>query len=190
MKSRAIASSWVLIVGLVCSPGAHAETTTASAQPEAQPEDKLDEIIVTAERRSSDAQRAATSVAVRSGDDLKAQGRYSLQQILEDVPGVVYSNLNAASNSAGSDTQGTAVIIRGAVPNTAATGSTLSVVPTTAVYTDEVYEGIGGDYDIDRVEILRGPQGTLYGRSATGGVIATHTHNPVLGEWGADFTAE
>jgi outer membrane receptor protein involved in Fe transport len=190
MKSRRFALPLGLSVALACSLNAHAESTSGDSQPGAQPEEKLEEVIVTAERRTSEVQKAATSVAVRSGEDLRTRGRFSLQQILEDVPGVVYSNLNAAISTAGSDTQGTSVIIRGAVPNTAPTGSTLSVVPTTAVYTDDVYEGIGGDYDIDRVEILRGPQGTLYGRSATGGVVATHTRSPELGKWGADFTAE
>ena len=48
------------------------------------------------------------------------------------------------------------------------------------MYVDGVYEGVGSGYDIERVEVLRGPQGTLYGRSATTGVVAFHTRNPTL----------
>lgn len=190
MKSRHFALPLGLSAALACSLNAVAESTSPAPEPAGQSEEKLEEIIVTAERRVSDVQKAATSVAVRRGEELKTEGRYTLQQIVEDVPGVVFSNLNAtAFASGGTDTQGTSIIIRGAVPNTGGS-STISVVPTTAVYTDDIYEGIGGDYDIDRVEILRGPQGTLYGRSATGGVVATHTRNPELGQWDADFTAE
>jgi iron complex outermembrane receptor protein len=53
-----------------------------------------------------------------------------------------------------------------------------------------VYQGIGGDYDVNRVEVLRGPQGTLYGRSATGGVVAFHTNNPKLDEFEAAASVE
>ena len=55
---------------------------------------------------------------------------------------------------------------------------------------DDVYNGIGGGYDLDRVEVLRGPQGTLYGRSATAGVVAIHTHDPNTTRFSADGTAE
>jgi len=58
------------------------------------------------------------------------------------------------------------------------------------VYVDGVYEGIGSGYDIDRVEVLRGPQGTLYGRSATSGVVAFHTRNPTLGSYNGDAQVE
>lgn len=55
---------------------------------------------------------------------------------------------------------------------------------------DGVYSGIGGDYDIDRVEVVRGPQGTLYGRSATSGLVAITTRNPNLKDLGGSATLE
>jgi iron complex outermembrane receptor protein len=139
----------------------------------------LPSVVVSAERRPSEVQKTAASVSVRSGDDLLQQGKNSIRQILEDVPSVVVTE-NQGQFIGGSDTAGNNVTIRGLKSNSASAGSPLPTVPTTALYTDGIYEGIGGGYDIDRVEVLRGPQGTLYGRSATSGVVATYTKNPTL----------
>lgn len=188
-------SAYWLSVGTALSWGllAHAQTNTPNSTPQAATAsadgDQLEEIIVTAERRSADVQKTATSIAVRGGQDLKDEGRTSLEQILEDVAGVSTVAASLGPN-ASADNQGVGIIIRGATPNTAAAGSQISVVPTTAVYTDDIYEGLGSDFDIDHVEILRGPQGTLYGRSATGGVVATHTRDPELEKFGANVDLE
>jgi iron complex outermembrane receptor protein len=167
---------------------------SASDQPpkkSSSPQDSggLQEIVVTSERRPSGVQKTAAAVSVRSGDDLLQQGKTSIRQILEDVPAVVVTE-NTGPFIAGSDTAGNNVTIRGIKSNGSSAGSPLPAVPTTALYTDGVYEGIGGNYDLDRVEILRGPQGTLYGRSATSGVIAAYTKNPGFGGVEADATVE
>jgi iron complex outermembrane receptor protein len=88
--------------------------------------------------------------------------------------------------------QGNNITIRGVTPGVSAGGgpSPLSATPATAVYVDGVYEGIGSNYDLERVEVLRGPQGTLYGRSATAGVVAFHTRDPILGAYGGDAEIE
>lgn len=152
----------------------------------------LEEIIVTAERRESNVQDTAAAISVRKGDELSAQGRLTTRQILEDVPGI--SALGDPSFiMPSSDVQGRDITIRGvSSPNAAPSSgvSIISAVPATAVYVDGVFEGIGGSYDIDRVEVLRGPQGTLYGRSATAGVVAFHTRNPTFDGVGIDASAE
>jgi iron complex outermembrane receptor protein len=164
----------------------------SSAAAQAGGSDTLEEIVVTSERRLSDVQKTATSISVRGGADMQSQGRFSLAQILEDVPGVVGGAATGTGSSAGSgnDTAGSGVTIRGIQSNAPAGGSVTSVAPATAVYVDGVYEGIGSDYDIDRVEVLRGPQGTLYGRSATAGLVATHTFDPDLGHLGGNAAVE
>lgn len=141
----------------------------------------LEEIVVTAERRTSDIQRTAASVSVRTGEELAAQGRYTTRQILEDIPGLTAVD-NSSLNVGSADVQGNNITIRGITPGTSAGGgpSALSAAPGAAVYVDGVYEGVGSTYDLERVEVLRGPQGTLYGRSATTGVVAFHTRNPSL----------
>lgn len=159
-------------------------STAALAAEDAQ----LEEVVVTAERRESDAQKTAASLTVRTGEDLLEQGKFSLQQILEDVPGV--ADARAATRAVGSDQAGNSIVIRGVQSNTQPSGTQISSSSATAVYVDDIYEGVGGNYDLARVEVLRGPQGTLYGRSATSGVVAIHTRNPELGRWGGNAAVE
>jgi iron complex outermembrane receptor protein len=155
---------------------------------------ELEEVLVTAERRTTDIQDIAASVSVRTGEELATQGRYTTKQILEDVPGLVVLD-NSSVNVGTADNQGNNITIRGITPATQVVGggapSGISPAPGTAVYVDGVYEGVGSGYDLQRVEVLRGPQGTLYGRSATTGVVAFHTLNPsfdgVSGNAGIEF---
>ena len=153
---------------------------------------ELEEVTVTAERRKSDIQSTAASVSVRSGNELTDEGRYTTRQILQDIPGVVAIN-NSSLNIGSADVQGNNITIRGvssATDRGVGGPSGISPAPGTAVYVDGVYEGIGSGYDIDRVEVLRGPQGTLYGRSATTGVVAFHTRNPTFDSYGGDAEVE
>ena len=140
----------------------------------------LQDIIVTAERRFNTAQKTAAAISVRPGAEMLRQGRYELKNILEDVPGVVggAASTVATSQGSGTDNPAAGLVIRGVQPNSGAGGSATSTSSTAAIYVDDVYNGIGGNYDIDRVEVLRGPQGTLYGRSATSGVVAIQTGAP------------
>lgn len=152
----------------------------------------LEEVIVTAQRRSEDVQKTAASISVRSGEALLDQGKYSLQSILEDVPGVAGGAAAATlgTNGSGTDNQAAGLVIRGIPSNVGVGGGITSVASAAAIYVDGVYEGVGGSYDIDRVEALRGPQGTLYGRSATSGLIAIHTRNPQLEQFGGNVSVE
>jgi outer membrane receptor protein involved in Fe transport len=168
-----------------------AEAPTVSARSTASTE--LEEVVITAERRSTDIQSVAASVSVRTGEELAAQGRYTTRQVLEDVPGLAVVD-NSSVNVGSADVQGNNITIRGITPATQVVGggapSGISPAPGTAVYVDGVYEGVGSVYDLDRVEVLRGPQGTLYGRSATTGVVAFHTRNPSLEKISGNVGAE
>jgi iron complex outermembrane recepter protein len=133
----------------------------------------LEEVVVTAEKRSTNLQDLASSVAVLSGDELTVQGKITTEEILESVPNVRW-------DSGGAGNQDNNIAIRG-VQRTQNGSIDNNVLPaTTAIYVDGVYQGIGGQMDVNRVEVLRGPQGTLYGRSATGGVVAFYTNDPKL----------
>jgi iron complex outermembrane receptor protein len=181
--------STTLLSGAVLAQPAFAQNASA---PAAAPSQVLQEVVVTAEHRTSTAQRTAASVSVRTGNDMLTQGRYELKNILEDVPGVTGGAASTVNTSQGSGTDNPAagLTIRGVQSNQGAGGSVTTTAAAAAIYVDDVYNGIGGGYDIDRVEVLRGPQGTLYGRSATAGVVAIHTHDPSATRLSADGAVE
>lgn len=140
----------------------------------------LEEITVTAEKREQLIQKIPSSVAVIEGDALVAQGRITTAQILESIPNVKFEEGTDANPNGG-------IAIRGLQYKMTSMGQPPSA---TATYVDGVFQGIGGNFDINRVEILRGPQGTLYGRSATGGVVAFHTNNPKLSDFSGSASLE
>jgi iron complex outermembrane receptor protein len=166
--------------------------STAATGDQAKDDSQLQTVTITAEHSTTSLQSTADSVSVRNGADMEVKGRFTLAQILEDVAGVTGGAAASANGTAssGTDAAASGLTIRGIVSNTGAGGSVTSVAPAAAIYVDGVYSGIGGSYDVDRVEVLRGPQGTLYGRSATAGLIAIHTADPDLGELEANALTE
>jgi iron complex outermembrane receptor protein len=181
-----------LLASAVAAQPAFAQTEAPAPDQAAADKAQISDIIVTAERRFSTAQKTAGAVTVRSGDDLLLQGRYELKNILEDVPGISggASGSTNTSLAGGTDNPATGLVIRGIQSNSGVGGSATSTSSAAAIYVDEVYNGVGGGYDIARVEVLRGPQGTLYGRSATAGVVAIHTNDPDTNAFGVEGTAE
>ncbi len=186
IKLRNLTSASVVLGALAIGLPSVAQTTDGAGA------NSLTEVVVTAEHRVSTAQRTAASVSVRSGEELVSQGKYTLTTILEDVPGIVGGDAERVSGSLGSGTDNPAsgLIIRGIKSNDGAGSSVTSTAAAAAIYVDGVYDGVGGGYDIDRVEVLRGPQGTLYGRSATSGVVAIHTQDPSVHNLGGDLSVE
>jgi len=164
----------------VASPG-----QTAASEPAGQPGLVLEKVVITGERQAAEAQEVPAAVMVLPGQSLRGQGRISVPQMLEDLPNVTYGLL-APQLSADNPHQN--ISMRGIMAAQATGGRPGPAV--VATYVDDVFQGIGADYDLNRVEILFGPQGTLYGRSATAGVVAFHTNDPLLRRFGADVYAE
>jgi outer membrane receptor protein involved in Fe transport len=155
----------------------------AWAQESSSSEFTLEEITVTAEKRAVNLQTLPSSVVALDATALQEQGKATMAQILETVPNVTY-------RSGGSPNPTGNIAVRG-IQRTQESGATNEVLPAaTATYVDGVYQGIGGNYDTNRVEVLRGPQGTLYGRSATGGVVSFFTNDPKLSEFGGNASLE
>jgi iron complex outermembrane receptor protein len=129
----------------------------------------LQEIVVTAERRSESLQNVPVSVSAISADAAKAMGITGTEDLTTAVPGLVFSRTSNAG----------VPYIRGIGNNNPSLGDESAV----AVYVDGVYipSLIGNILDlnsIQQVEVLKGPQGTLFGRNATGGVIQIITKQP------------
>jgi iron complex outermembrane recepter protein len=129
----------------------------------------LAEVVVTAEKRASSEEKTPIAMTVLSSDALQSNAVGNLQELTSLAPSVSFSRANAA----------TVITIRGVSSrDTTETGD-----PAVAVNIDGFYfqRAIGfGDslFDLERVEVLRGPQGTLYGRNATGGAINLVTAKP------------
>jgi iron complex outermembrane recepter protein len=127
----------------------------------------LDEIIVTARKVAENVQEVPLSVQVLSADFLDEAAATRLYELQFNIPGLVVNNLGL--NGAGFALRG--VSDQG--------GNSLAV----ATHLDGVYLGnsnlaIARMFDLDRIEVLKGPQGTLYGRNATGGSINFITKSP------------
>lgn len=167
--------SAALCIALVGCASAHAQSTpqdTAGDASQAASKAKaktLGEVTVTALKQAQPASKTPVALSVLTGDDLKNKGVISITQIADVAPGVIM----------GRDPFGVNINIRGV---------------TTTDQTSKGEQGIGFNvdgvpirrplvmglsfFDVARVEVLRGPQGTLYGNSTTGGVINVVTNVP------------
>jgi iron complex outermembrane receptor protein len=131
----------------------------------------LEEITVTAQKREQSIQDVGLSVTAFSGDDLKEYGLQDSFDVARMTPGVHISGNNGG--------QKTLFTIRGVTQNDFNDQTEAPV----AVYIDEGYVGFGqgqvfGMVDLERVEVLKGPQGTLFGRNATGGLVHFISRRP------------
>jgi len=134
------------------------------------------DIVVTAQKRDEKLQNVGIAITAYSGDQLRALGIDKSSDIAAFTPGV-----HISGSLAGQNTQFT---IRGVTQN----DFNDIVEAPNAVYLDEAYIAIAQGqsfavFDIDRVEILKGPQGTLFGRNATGGLVHYLTRKPSLTKW-------
>jgi iron complex outermembrane receptor protein len=151
----------------VAQVGREAAGGASSVEPAASP--GLEEITVTAQRREENSQKVPIVINTISGDQLSARGADSVAMLSAAVPNL---NVTGSFNSN--------VYIRGVGANSASPNNE----PSTAVYVDGVYmpSNLGlrtfAFNNIERVEVLKGPQGTLFGRNATAGVVQFITPNP------------
>lgn len=149
---------------------AYAQTESAESTAAEAATGGLEEIVVTAERRSLGLQKTAVAVTALEGARLEATGQTSFNDVLQNAPSV---QMQQAENP-GSPTP--LIAIRGLGTD----GS--NKPPAVAVYVDGIVISWQNAqfYDLQRVEVLRGPQVTLYGGNNTAGAVNIITNNPSL----------
>lgn len=142
---------------------------------------ELEEIVVTAQKRSQSINDVPMSIQAFSGDTLKNNGVSDAAGLVQITPGLTYAK---------SPTNTPIFTLRGIGFNT----TNLSSTSTVGLYVDEVayaypYMANGALFDMERVEVLKGPQGTLYGRNTTGGLVNFIANKPGQ-EFEAGISAE
>lgn len=161
-------------------PAMAQDDRAAAAQGEqAQSNVLAEDIVVTAERRESTVREVPFSIAAFGGEQLRTSQVFSPTALTQQMPGITVNT---------SDKSLSIVAIRGNV----STFRTATLDTPVAYFMDDVYYVFNNDlnanfYDTNRVEVLRGPQGTLFGRNVVGGAIAVVTNNP---EFKPDYYAQ
>ncbi len=148
--------------------------TAAPPQPVASPpleRHQLEEVVVTAQRKSENIQKVPIAITAVSGRQLADHGETTSLSLVDSIPNLTMNSGGTIANP----------YLRGVGTN----GSDPNDEQSVATYIDGVYIGspLGNVFafnDIERIEVLKGPQGTLFGRNATGGVIQVVTRDPSM----------
>ncbi len=177
-RSASAASALALFLG---SAAAAQQAASPDAAPPERETAQVGDIIVTAQKREQLLSDVPQSISVLGGEALEQRQARTIADYAALVPGLSFESGNPGQ---------TRVVLRGINAGGAS--------PTVAVYLDDTPFGsstgqtngatLAGDFDtfdIERLEVLRGPQGTLYGANSLGGVVKYVTVAPRLGEWEA-----
>jgi len=188
MGNRLIASASVaalLAMPVSAIAQATAEVIDNQRQRSELPVEELDTIIVTATRRSEPLKDVPLSVSVLSQDQLDAKGIVGYEGLAYETPGVVLNRPTANFNN---------FTARGIATN----GYNANLQSTVAIYIDELPISSNGNstvldpslYDVERVEFLRGPQGTLFGSGSLAGALRILTRAPDPNVFEASFLGD
>ena len=152
---------------LIFSSPVWAQTTVSTSENSAEAVSGLREIVVTAQKRSENLQIVPISILAVDGDTLKNKGVVSTVDIGTVASGVTVRINNSAF-----------------LPNIRGVGTNATNIESpVSLYVDGVYQpyargGLRDLGDVDQIAVLKGPQGTLFGRNSTAGVIQITTRNP------------
>jgi iron complex outermembrane recepter protein len=160
------------LLAAICAPTIVSPSVAQTTEPGSTPNpssDSLQEILVTAERRSTKLQETPLAVTAVSGDTMESRNIRTLQDLSFSVPTLEMGVTLGLAHPA----------IRGVGASDIIFGSD----PRIAFYLDDVYVArpeaqLGVLFDVNQVEVLNGPQGTLYGRNATGGALLVSSRKP------------
>ena len=182
-RSRRLAF-WTIAGLAASSGGVYAQTATPTPAAPADTSGALQEVTVTATRRSENVQTVPIAITAFTADSLQQRNLTSIQALGDLTPGVTLD--------AGSPFSGDRSVLSASIRGVGQDDFAFNLNPAVGVYLDGIYlaRSIGANQDlldVDRVEILKGPQGTLFGANTEGGAISIITHTPGNEE---SFTAQ
>jgi iron complex outermembrane recepter protein len=183
MESKRAVRSGLCAAGLAAG-AALAAPGIAAAQQAAAGSTELQEVVVTATKRTTTLQETPISITAVSGDDILRRGFTDMNALLEQIPGVAFQTVGPGrTNFSMRGMSGSG----GSSPTVGYYLDDIPVTPATSAISSAGKSLISPDiYDLQRVEVLRGPQGTLYGSGSEGGTIRLLMNQPQLGEFAAN----
>lgn len=178
-KSNNLLNGVVAVISISCclfSVVIAGEERSSNAGNAASNNYKLEEVVVTAQRRSENLSDVPVAVTVLSGEGIRKRRVQALDDIATYVPSLQINSVIGENTPIFS--------LRGV----SMSDYSLNQQGPVATYVDDVYRGSStilgvSMFDVDRVEVLRGPQGTLYGKNTTGGAVKIFSRKPELEEY-------
>lgn len=172
MRANLLASACAIALAAAMAPGL-ARAQDQQTERQDRQADTLEEVIVTATRRAERVQDVPVSITTLSQEELTERGIVNYDGLATATPGVVLNRASANFNN---------FTARGIATN----GYGANLQSTVAIYLDELPISSNGNstildptlYDVERIEFLRGPQGTLFGSGSLAGALRILTHDP------------
>ena len=176
LRASLLGASALSLAGLACSPAMAQDANVNNNDPAVTPADDQgpgNVIIVTAQLREQNVQDIPLSITAISGDLLEARSQTNLTEVSQQTP-----NLLLQQNPSGSGNS-----MRAFIRGVGQSDFSPSVEPGVGIYIDDIYFGTVTAsafdlVDLDRIEVLRGPQGTLAGMNSQGGAIKLYSRLP------------
>ena len=169
---RACVAATLAVAPAMTAWGASADAATAHA---------VEEVIVTAQRRAENIQRVPIAVTAVTAEQLGASHVDSIANVQAISPSISFDATNSASNSANIRIRGIGTV-----------GNSRAFEGAVGTFVDGVYRTRSGQalqnwLDVDSLQVLRGPQGTLFGKNTSAGALLMTSKRPTLGDFGTDF---
>lgn len=163
------------VIALIIAGAANAQAVSPDSATQVS---TVDEVVVTAQRRSENLRDVPIAITVVSGQSLRETGASSLSDITQRAPSVQFTPVPQTPSFS----------VRGVASNS----FDYSVESAVGLAVDDVnltlprYTPLNSLADVERVEVLRGPQGLLFGKNTTAGLISVTTRRPILGEYSTE----